>query len=215
MRLVEVARAVRDFVEGPDILVASWTGRALTGSAHVHADRARYRGLMVPRCAKRAVLFLAARIVESARRAPRRVIVAGHGDGGTVAALAAECARVELAFDSTRRVVRSVSFGAHMRYPVRADLSEVATHDTRALFPFRGAPRPYYVGQRDASFYRNMALSMVASRAGEPIFSASAYVARIELEAPATVAEERSALVALEAEEDRVPDTWIVVSDEE
>ena len=146
MRLVDVARAVLGRGDELDhgVIVSAWTGQELTWSAQVHADRAKYRGMMVPRCAKRAVLFLAARIVERARDTGT-VIVAGHADGGIVAALAAECARNELAFDACTRArrarVRSVSFGAHMRYPTRADVRVVCTRDTRALYPCGGSGR--------------------------------------------------------------------------
>ena len=166
MRLVDVARAVLGRGDELDhgVIVSAWTGQELTWSAQVHADRAKYRGMMVPRCAKRAVLFLAARIVERARDTGT-VIVAGHADGGIVAALAAECARNELAFDACTRArrarVRSVSFGAHMRYPTRADVRVVCTRDTRALYPCGGSGRFWFVGDRDAAFYARMAMAVL------------------------------------------------------
>lgn len=164
MRLVDVARAVLGRGDEHGVIVSAWTGQELTWSAQVHADRAKYRGMMVPRCAKRAVLFLAARIVERARDTGA-VIVAGHADGGIVAALAAECARNELAFDACTRArrarVRSVSFGAHMRYPTRADVRVVCTRDTRALYPCGGSGRFWFVGDRDAAFYARMAMAVL------------------------------------------------------
>ena len=145
------------------------------GSAHVHVDRLKYRGMMVPRCAKRAVLFLAARIVERARETGT-VVVAGHGDGGIVAALAAECARTELAFDAsaaTRRVVRSVSFGAPMRYPVRADVRVVSVYDARALYPCGArCGRFVFLGPTDTAFYARMAMALVGQAVGTAVGSA-------------------------------------------
>jgi hypothetical protein len=185
MRLVDVARAVEsvdadrraESVEA--VIVASWSGADLTGATHVHLSRAKYRGLLAPRCAKRAVLFLAARVVERARRTGSAV-VAGHGDGGIIAALAAECARTELAFDGSVRPVRSVSFGAQMRYPVRADVCVVATRDARALYPVhpRRFSRFCFVGERDSGFYAQMALAVVSHRTVS--VSAAEYASAIE-----------------------------------
>lgn len=199
MRLVDVARAVRDKDE-TEVLVASWglasptrTGpmaataplprSALSSAVHVHVDRAKYRGLMAPRCAKRAVLFLAARIVERARRTGRAV-VAGYGDGGIIAALAAECARTELAFERTELApaptkarVKSVSFGTNMRYPVHADVCVVAARDARALYPVNWR-KFLFVGDRDAWHYAQMALSVVSHRTNS--VSMAQYVDEIE-----------------------------------
>jgi hypothetical protein len=189
MKLDEVARLVvahhertestecRDGNDGHEsrVIVAEWRGNRLVGSAHVHVDRLKYRGMMVPRCAKRAVLFLAARIVERARETGT-VVVAGHGDGGIVAALAAECARTELAFDAsaaTRRVVRSVSFGAPMRYPVRADVRVVSVYDARALYPCGArCGRFVFLGPTDTAFYARMAMALVGAAVGTAVGSA-------------------------------------------
>ena len=186
MKLDEVARLVvasrernessngNESSESQDsrVIVAEWRGNRLDGSAHVHVDRLKYRGMMVPRCAKRAVLFLAARIVERARETGTAV-VAGHGDGGIVAALAAECARTELAFDAptaTRRVVRSVSFGAPMRYPARADVRVVMTSDTRALYPCGArSGRFVFLGPTDTAFYARMAMAAIGGAFGGAI----------------------------------------------
>jgi hypothetical protein len=235
MRLADIARAVRDGEDGLDLLVAEWTGRALASAVHIHADRVRYRGLLVPRCAKRAVLFLAARVVGLARQTHGRVIVAGHGDGGVVAALAAECARVELAFDETRRVVRSVSFGAPMRYPVHADVCVVSTRDARALYPARGI---LIVGPRDFSFYASMALAMISSRTNEPSVSAAGYVSVVSVvepnadaerapslvepsrpnadaERPPSLVEPSRPVVIVVSHDDHLQDVWVVVPEEE
>jgi hypothetical protein len=186
MKLDEVARLVvarherTESTEGNDghesrVIVAEWRGNRLVGSAHVHVDRLKYRGMMVPRCAKRAVLFLAARIVERARETGT-VVVAGHGDGGIVAALAAECARTELAFDAsaaTRRVVRSVSFGAPMRYPVRADVRVVSVYDAHALYPCGArCGRFVFLGPTDTAFYARMAMALVGAAVGTAVGSA-------------------------------------------
>jgi hypothetical protein len=163
---------------------------ALSSAVHVHVDRAKYRGLMAPRCAKRAVLFLAARIVERARRTGRAV-VAGYGDGGIIAALAAECARTELAFERTelsfertelapaptKARVKSVSFGTNMRYPVHADVCVVAARDARALYPVNWR-KFLFVGDRDAWHYAQMALSVVSHRTGS--VSMTQYVDEID-----------------------------------
>jgi hypothetical protein len=184
MKLDEVARLVvahHESTEGNDghesrVIVAEWRGNRLLGSAHVHVDRLKYRGMMVPRCAKRAVLFLAARIVERARETGT-VVVAGHGDGGIVAALAAECARTELAFDAsaaTRRVVRSVSFGAPMRYPVRADVRVVSVYDARALYPCGArCGRFVFLGPTDTAFYARMAMALVGQAVGTAVGAGS------------------------------------------
>jgi hypothetical protein len=187
MRLVDVARAVLGRGDEHGVIVSAWTGQELTWSAQVHADRAKYRGMMVPRCAKRAVLFLAARIVEQARDTGT-VIVAGHADGGIVAALAAECARNELAFDACTRArrarVRSVSFGAHMRYPTRADVRVVCTRDTRALYPCGGSGRFWFVGDRDAAFYARMAMAVLGPFGKRAHVSMEQYAAAAEPEPP-------------------------------
>ena len=187
MKLDEVARLVVARTESTEctygndghesrVIVAEWRGNRLVGSAHVHVDRLKYRGMMVPRCAKRAVLFLAARIVERARETGT-VVVAGHGDGGIVAALAAECARTELAFDAsaaTRRVVRSVSFGAPMRYPVRADVRVVSVYDARALYPCGArCGRFVFLGPTDTAFYARMAMALVGSAVGSAVGAGS------------------------------------------
>jgi hypothetical protein len=187
MKLDEVARLVvanhesTEGTEGNDshesrVIVAEWRGNRLVGSAHVHVDRLKYRGMMVPRCAKRAVLFLAARIVERARETGT-VVVAGHGDGGIVAALAAECARTELAFDAsaaTRRVVRSVSFGAPMRYPMRADVRVVSVYDARALYPCGArCGRFVFLGPTDTAFYARMAMALVGAAVGTAVGAAA------------------------------------------
>jgi hypothetical protein len=185
MKLDEVARLVvahHESTESSDdshesiVIVAEWRGNRLVGSAHVHVDRLKYRGMMVPRCAKRAVLFLAARIVERARETGT-VVVAGYGDGGIVAALAAECARTELAFDAsaaTRRVVRSVSFGAPMRYPVRADVRVVSVYDARALYPCGArCGRFVFLGPTDTAFYARMAMALVGQAVGQAVGAGS------------------------------------------
>ena len=189
MKLDEVARLVvashdgtlgissSDSGDSRRVIVAEWRGNRLTGSAHVHVDRLKYRGMMVPRCAKRAVLFLAARIVERARETGT-VVVAGHGDGGIVAALAAECARTELAFDATsgaaRRVVRSVSFGTPMRYPVRADVRVVSVYDAPALYPCGArCGRFVFLGPTDTAFYARMAMALVGSAVGTAVGAAA------------------------------------------
>ena len=177
MKLDEVARVLVDASDRNKarVIVADWRGRTdLSSSEHVHVDRLKYRGMMVPRCAKRAVLFIASRIVEMAREKGSS-IVAGHGDGGIVAALAAECARTELAFDAPARrtVVRSVSFGAPMRYPVRADVRVVSTRDARAVYPC-GAKCGQFVfvgGPRDAAFYARMAMAAFGAAVGAAVGS--------------------------------------------